>query len=180
MIRHPAVAVSPHTCYGATDLPLAGPLAPDVAHLAPLLPADASLFSSPLSRARLLADALGEPELDPRLREIDFGDWEMQPFDAIGRDALDRWASDPLGHRPPGGESAAEMAARAHDFLDDLRRRQLPGPIVIVAHGGPLRAITGHLLGLPPDRWLALDFAHARLSQLTLSPWGATLRRFNL
>ncbi len=60
LIRHPEVAVAPGTCYGASDVPLAAPIEAAVAYLQPLLPTDAALFASPLARARLLAEALGE------------------------------------------------------------------------------------------------------------------------
>ncbi|WP_374512009.1 alpha-ribazole phosphatase family protein [Niveibacterium sp.] len=179
LIRHPAVAVAPGTCYGASDVPLAAPVNDAAAHLRPLLPPDAALFASPLSRARLLAEALGEPVLDERLREISFGEWELQRYEAIGRAALDSWADDPLGHRPPGGESAADMAARVLTFLEELRAQKQGEAVVIVAHGGPLRAIAGRLLGLPPERWLALDFAHARLTRIRVEAWGTTLQLFN-
>jgi len=179
LIRHPEVAVAPGTCYGASDVPLAAPLDAAVAHLQPLLPADAALFASPLSRARLLAAALGEPAIDERLREISFGDWELQTYAAIGQAALDRWADDPLGHRPPGGESAADMSTRVLGFLDELLAQRTDEAVVIVAHGGPLRVIAGHLLGLPPERWLALDFAHARLTRIQVETWGSTLKLFN-
>lgn len=179
LIRHPAVAVAPGVCYGASDVPLAAPLDDAISHLQPQLPARARRYASPLSRARLLGEALGEISIDERLREMSFGEWEMQPYEAIGKDALDAWAGDPLGHRAPGGESAAEMAARALAFLADLQTRPAHDAVVVVAHGGPLRAIAGHLLGLPPERWLSLDFAHARLTHLQVEAWGCVLKRFN-
>ncbi|WP_341676015.1 alpha-ribazole phosphatase family protein [Niveibacterium sp. SC-1] len=178
LIRHPQAAVDPQVCYGRSDLPLAGPLAPEVQHLRALLPTDFALYTSPLQRCRLLAEQLGAPRSDPRLQEIDFGEWEMRRFEDIGVEALDRWAADPLGHRPPGGESALDMAARALSFLADIRAGTDP-TVVVVAHGGPLRALAGHLLGLPPERWLALDFAHARLTSLRLEESGPRLLGFN-
>jgi alpha-ribazole phosphatase len=179
LIRHPAAAVEPEVCYGASDLPLAGPLTPALRHLRALLPKDATIYSSPLQRALLLANRLGAAIVEPRLREIDFGEWELKRFGEIGVEALDRWASDPLGHRPPGGESALEMAARVLDFIHELRAEPQSAPVIIVAHGGPLRAILGHLLGLPQDRWLALEFECAKLSQLVITDYGVSLRLFN-
>lgn len=180
LIRHPAVAVAPQTCYGASDVPLAAPVDADAARLRALLPPDGTLYASPLTRARRLAEALGTPTIDARLREIDFGAWEQQHFDAIGAAALDAWAADPLDHRPPGGESARDMAQRVLAFLAEVTGRDAAAPLVIVAHGGPLRVIAGHLLGLPAERWIGLDFAYARLTQLAVAPWGASLKRFNI
>ena len=53
------------------------------------------------------------------------------------------------------------------------------GPVVVVAHGGPLRVITGHLLGLPAERWLGLDFACGQVTRLDVESWGVVLKWFN-
>jgi len=178
LIRHPRPDIAPGLCYGASDVGLAEPVAPVAARLRALLPADIPVYSSPLARALRLAEALGEPRIDPRLREIDFGAWELQPFDAL-RDELDAWADDPLGFRAPGGESALEMAARAHAALDDLLALHPGEAVAVIAHGGPLRAIAGRLLGLPQARWLGLDFAFGALTQLEVAAWGTVLKGFN-
>jgi alpha-ribazole phosphatase len=124
LIRHPPPAVAPGICYGATDLPLAEDPARYAAALRPLLPPAAPLFSSPLQRCRRLAEALHPaPIVDERLRELDFGDWEMQPWESLERSLLDAWAQDPLHFRPPGGEAVAALRARVADFLAELARR---------------------------------------------------------
>ncbi|MCB1907283.1 MAG: alpha-ribazole phosphatase family protein [Rhodocyclaceae bacterium] len=176
LIRHPRPDVPAGICYGRSDVGLAAPVDAEARRLAGLLPSGCAFVSSPLRRARLLAEALGPTRLEPRLSEMDFGDWELRPFDAL-RDELDAWAADPLGFRPPGGESAAQMAERARAAAAELLDHG--ATVAIVAHGGPLRAIAGDLLGLPAARWLALDFDFAALTELRVEPWGTTLRAFN-
>jgi alpha-ribazole phosphatase len=178
LIRHPRPAVAPGVCYGQTDLGLAESADAVAERLRPLLPADYALFASPLARARLLAEALGTPRLDPRLKEIHFGEWEGRSFDDIGQTALDAWVAEPLDFAPPGGESPRRMADRALDFLAGLRA-EAHAAAVVVAHGGPLRALAGELLGLPPERWLTLDFACGEVTRLDLHDWGTVLRWFN-
>jgi alpha-ribazole phosphatase len=178
LIRHPRPDVPPGVCYGQRDVGLAEPAAAVAERLRPLLPAGYALHASPLMRARLLAEALGTPQLDERLKEIHFGDWEGQPFDSLGA-ALDEWANDPLGFRAPGGESAREMSARVLHWLDALLAAAPPQPVVVVAHGGPLRVIAGHLLGLPAERWLGLDFACGQVTRLDVESWGVVLKWFN-
>ena len=178
LIRHPRPAVAPGICYGQTDLGLAESADAVAERLRPLLPADYALFASPLARARLLAEALGTPRLDPRLKEIHFGDWEGRSYDDIGQAALDAWVAEPLDFAPPGGESPRRMADRTLDFLAGLRAAA-PAAAVVVAHGGPLRALAGELLGLPPERWLTLDFACGEVTRLDLHDWGTVLRWFN-
>jgi len=177
LIRHPRPDVAPGLCYGRSDVGLAVPPEADARRLAALLPGGCAIHSSPLQRALRLAEALGPTRIDTRLAEIDFGEWEMQPYDGL-RAQLDAWAADPLGFRPPGGETAAEMAGRAQAACTEILR-QASGPVAIVAHGGPLRAIAGQLLELPQHRWLALDFDYAALTELRIESWGSVLRSFN-
>ncbi|ACR02355.1 MULTISPECIES: alpha-ribazole phosphatase family protein [Thauera] len=191
LIRHPRPAVEPGICYGQTDLGLAESPAAVAERLRPLLPESFALHASPLARARLLAESLGRPRLDERLKEIHFGDWEGRSFTDIGS-AIDDWAADPLGFRPPGGESPREMATRVLQWLAEhgLTPRTpdaagirasppLPDALVVVAHGGPLRAIAGHLLGMPPERWIGLDFGCGQVTRIDVEDWGTVLRWFN-
>lgn len=179
LIRHPRPDVAPGVCYGRTDLGLAESAIEVAARLRPQLPEHFVLHASPLQRARLLAEALGTPRIDARLQEMSFGDWEGRRFDEIGS-AIDAWADDPLGFRAPGGESAREMGARVLSWLSDLQAAEAsPEPVVVVAHGGPLRVIVGHLLGLPPERWLGLDFACGKATRIDVETWGASLKWFN-
>lgn len=228
LIRHPRPAVEPGICYGQTDVGLAESATEVATRLRPLLPESFALHASPLARARLLAEALGAPTLDDRLKEIHFGEWEGRSFADIGS-AIDDWAADPLGFRAPGGESPREMAARVLHWLEEISQgprsapraeaaagnggqtpisavgaglpangsapghsRASPRPqvgapqlggasehLVVVAHGGPLRAIAGHLLGLPPERWLGLDFGCGQVTRIDVESWGVVLKWFN-
>ena len=178
LIRHPRPAIEPGICYGQLDIGIAE-AAPEVAaRLRPLLPESYELHASPLMRARMLADELGAPRLDGRLKEIHFGDWEGRAFDDIGK-AIDDWVADPLGFHAPGGESAREMTTRVLHWLEELRAAAPAAPVVVVAHGGPLRVLAGHLLGLPPERWLGLAFDCGQVTRLDVESWGVALRWFN-
>lgn len=178
LIRHPKPDIAPGICYGQQDIGLTESATAVAERLRPLLPAEYALHASPLTRARLLAEALGEPRLDARLKEMSFGQWEGRPFDSLGS-ALDQWSRDPLGFRAPGGESAREMSARVLAWLDELMAAGPQQAVVVVAHGGPLRVIAGHLLGLPAERWLGLDFACGHTTRLDVAPWGVVLKWFN-
>lgn len=178
LIRHPRPAIEPGVCYGQLDIDIAELATVVGARLRPLLPERFALHASPLRRARLLAETLGEPLLDARLQEISFGQWEGMRFDDIGP-AIDDWAADPLHFHAPDGESAHQLSLRVLAWLEDLRRQPGELPQVIVAHGGPLRVLAGHLLGLPPERWLGLDFACGQVSRLDIEDWGTALRWFN-
>lgn len=177
LIRHPRPDVPAGVCYGQSDVGLAESAAEVAARLRAHLPDTFALHSSPLQRARRLASELGTPTLDARLKEVSFGAWEGRTFEAIG-DAIDEWSKDPMNFRPPDGETPLEMAARVREWMTDALDPAHEAH-VIVAHGGPLRVIAGHLLGLPPERWLTLDFACGQVTRLDVHGWGVTLKWFN-
>ena len=164
LIRHPRPLIADGVCYGQLDVDCEDPL-PLAARIAPLLPAGIPVFTSPLIRARRLAEALHPaPHVDTRLAEISFGDWEGKRWDDIARQQIDDWAADVLHFIPPGGESVAMLQARAIEFAGELTNiaRELPASAVaIVAHAGVLRALVGHWRRLSFAEWsrLAFDFA---------------------
>lgn len=146
-------------CYGATDLPLAEDAAEVATRLRPLLP-EAPVFSSPLARCRALAERLHEaPVFDERLRELDFGDWEMRSWESLDRAALDAWAADPLGFAPPGGESVAGLRARVRSFLEGLS-----GDVILVAHAGVMKLCAAELAGVPSDEWFGMRFHYGSVT----------------
>lgn len=167
LIRHPAVAVAPGICYGRCDVALREPVDALGAELRTQLPAEFTLLSSPLARCRLLAEALGQPRYDPRLRELDFGAWEMQAWESIARPLIEAWAADPLDFRGHGGESVRQMATRAIAALQEALAGEARA-LVIVAHAGPLRALAGHLQGMPAATWMQLELPYGALRALAI------------
>lgn len=180
LIRHPAPQVAAGICYGRSDLSLAEDVAAAAARvraqlatqlatqlgtqLRPQLP----VYTSPLQRCRQLAEALhSAPRSDPRLQEMDFGAWEMQPWQDIQREALDGWAADPLGYVPPQGESVGQLLARVNDFVTETRQAGLPGAI-LVTHAGVIKVLVGLARGLPARQWLALKFDYESVIQVTI------------
>ena len=163
LIRHPKPVIETGICYGRLDVDAHAPQT--VADcIKPLLPADVLVFSSPLRRARQLAEALHpSPVIDQRLCEIDFGDWEGRAWDDIERDALDAWAADVTGFVPPGGESVAQLQERVIDFATSLAAQPA---VALVAHAGVLRALVGHWLQLPVAEWTQLQFDFGSLTTL--------------
>lgn len=162
LVRHPPPAVAAGICYGHTDLPLAADPASSAVRLRAQLPAGLPVFSSPLQRCRLFAEALHPtPIVDDRLRELDFGDWEMRPWDSIDRALLDVWAEDPLLFAPPGGESVSAMRERVSSFLDSLA-----ADAILVTHGGVMKICACLLAGISSEDWLGLRFDYGSVAMI--------------
>lgn len=159
LVRHLPPLVEAGVCYGRTDL------ATDAAAQALALPAlraalpKAPIYSSPLQRCAVLAEALGNPVFDARLAELDFGAWEMQRWDDIARSEIDAWAADVAMYRPGGGESVADMAGRVAGFYADLRATSVPDAIV-VCHAGTIRLCMAQHSGLGVEQMATAAATH--------------------
>ena len=167
------VEVCPHTMESAR---------PTYAALARRLPRPASWIVTPLSRTRRTAQAIfaaGYPEAEwrvaPDLIEQNMGDWqglahaEVPPL--LSLPAHPFW---PLAaqERPPGGESMAEVVLRVGTALERLASAHEGEDVVIVSHGGAIRAAVGHALGVGPESALHLSVHNLALTRLERHPRG--------
>jgi alpha-ribazole phosphatase len=148
LVRHPQPLVAAGVCYGSTDLAIApGQLEQTLAALQ--LPAGLPIYSSPLRRcAELAARLTPTPRYDARLVEMHFGAWEMQPWDAIPRAAIDAWAADMVHYRPGGGDSVLQMAERIAAFHADIQRQH--DAAIVICHAGAMRLLAASHAGLSP------------------------------
>ncbi len=133
------------------------------------------LYSSDLRRAIKTAEIIGadrglKPEPSPQLREINFGVWEGLRYEEIMAsygDELRRWYDDPFLYAPPEGEDLRQVFTRVQSFLSGLwNREDGEGAFVVVSHGGAIRSILHHYLGLGKNRFFELPVDNAAVSLL--------------
>ena len=119
-----------------------------------------------LDTAVALGDRSGQPvSIDTRLRETHLGDWQGMTHvevDDVSPGARLAWRDD-ARWAPHGGESRVDVADRSVPLVRELVAQQVgwgvedpDRPVVLVAHGGLIAALTGVLLGLPVDNWPVL------------------------
>lgn len=128
------------------------------------------IVSSDLSRAHDTAVILGqrigsEVRVDERLRETHLGDWQgltHEQIDSAAPGARLAWRDD-ARWAPHGGESRVDVVGRSLPLITELVAGQSEWgldepdrPVVLVAHGGLIAALTARLLGLPVDNWPVL------------------------
>jgi len=115
---------------------------PEATALGPLLCSD---LSRSLETATVLGRRLGlEPETDPRLRELDIGEWSgcvREEIEARDGDLLVRFEAEDPDARPPGGETRREIRERAHAVMSEFAQRYAESRILIVTHRGLIRAL---------------------------------------
>jgi glucosyl-3-phosphoglycerate phosphatase len=146
-----------------------------------------TIVSSDLRRALDTAVVLGERSglpvlVDTRLRETHLGDWQgltHLEVDAAAPGARLAWREN-ARWAPHGGESRVDVAARSMPLVAELITEQSEWgvdepdrPVVLVAHGGLIAALTAALLGIPVDNWPILG-GMGNASWVQLSGHGET------
>lgn len=137
----------------------------------------AAVVASPLVRtqqtAALVADALGLPvQIEPDLRETDFGDWEGCTFAEVQQRwprEMDAWLADPAV-APPFGESFVETAVRVRQARDRVLASYGGQVVVLVSHVTPIKTLLRMALDAPPS---ALHRMHLDLASLSRVQWFA-------
>lgn len=114
-----------------------------------------AIYASDLSRARETAEIVGarlgvEVRVDERLRERGFGAWEgLHDHEVEERfaDALRRMR-DGDGCGANDAEPYEAFATRVGEFVEDVVRRHRDEEVLVVAHGGTVRAVHALAEGL--------------------------------
>lgn len=175
---------------GQTDVPLNQTGIQQVQQVAKRISAEKIdlIYSSDLSRAvetaKIIRAAGVKPtlQIDPRLREVNFGDWEGLTYNEIKEkypDSLASWERDVYGSSPPNGETLEDLAKRVQSFLDDLLQKYTDEIVLVVAHGGVLQVLVCLALKLPPMMYWQFYLATASLSKISFYPAGAILSLLN-
>jgi broad specificity phosphatase PhoE len=187
LIRHAIVAeASRAMLYGTMDVPLCPESlieqVPLHRALAEHLPRPATWLVTALSRTTRTAEAIfaaGYPRqtlvVEPALNEQSLGEWQGLPHAELpARLALPPHAFWPLGgtERPPGGESMQDVISRVGPCLERLARLHAGGEVVVVSHGGAIRAAVAHALSIAPDNALHLSVQNLSLTRLERLPEG--------
>jgi alpha-ribazole phosphatase len=172
--------------YGIMDVPLCETSlleqAPMYRALAGRLPRPAAWKVTPLSRTHRTAEAIfaagyprSKPEIEPDLIEQSLGEWQGLPHAELpARLSLPKHAFWPLAgnERPPGGETMADVIDRVGVALERLAAQHPEEDVVIVSHGGTVRAAVAHCLRIGPDNALHLTVQNLSLTRIERSPEG--------
>ncbi|MCX5819376.1 MAG: histidine phosphatase family protein [Deltaproteobacteria bacterium] len=172
---------------GRTDAPLSAEGRRQASDLAGSLARlnGSHFLASPLRRTRETAEiTLGADrafEIDENLREIDFGRWEGMSFAEIAAAdpaAVDRWAALDRDFTFPDGEGIRAFRERIGAAAE--RIATIPaGTVVLFAHGGVIRFLICHFLGLPDRHHLLFDIRPASISEIRIDGGGGVLTRLN-
>ena len=141
------------------------------------------IYSSPLDRALFTAHTIAELSFSkadvialPELQEINFGTWEGHSIEALQteqRELFSKWRADPFFNMPPGAETWEKLFARltraVKIILDGSQKN-----IVVVSHGGIMRALYAVLLGFNPHKVWNNEISNCAMSGVEMRsgrPW---------
>lgn len=176
LVRHASVPDNLEGRYiGSTDVALGPQGLREAERLAAVLSHDSfeRVWCTPLQRGRQTAEKIAggrSVEFLDELREIDFGRWERRTFEAIAREdpqRVNQWAQCSDRFAFPGGESIAEFQTRVERVAARMIAEDASS-ILVVAHGGVLRHLICHFLGISANRSLAFQMPPASIARLDL------------
>lgn len=165
---------------GRSDVPLNAAGREQAARLAAALSSRRldAVYSSTLSRcldtARALAQRQGlEVCPDPRLNEIDQGEWEGVVATRIAEtypDLFRRWSEDPRTVRPPGGESIRQVHDRVISAIEEIVGTHPGGTVCLVTHKTAIVVARCHYRGLDLPEEMGKMPANAAWESLEIAP----------
>ena len=175
LIRHTTPNVSRDICYGQTDLDVVSTFEEEANQIRALLPdlEAVPFYSSPLLRCKKLAHYLKGEQIifDDRLKEMNFGDWEMMPWADINPEKLQLWMKSFVETRTPNGECQKDVYARVVSFWEELISQAHP-TVAVVAHYGILQSLVAYLLQTPLEKAFRIELGYGAMIRIHLGEKG--------
>jgi len=171
LIRHTTPDIELIYCYGQTDLDVAETFVDEASRAKSLLPdfKDVKVYSSPLIRCKKLAEFLKLADIvyEDRIKEFHFGDWEMVPWKDLKSLEFEEWVKDFVNIKAPAGESFLEMHDRVMEFFNEMLLQD-NSDVVIVCHGGVIRAVLANILHMPLKYMFHMNIDYGAVSKIVL------------
>ncbi len=186
LIRHGQTIAPAGVMLGATDVALSPVGRQQAVNLAQRIPENIFCLCSPMLRAKQTLEHLlergemfSEVVFDERLREMNFGDWEMQTFSEItaGEADISGWLKY-LDFTFPGGESVPDFVQRVKSVLDELQAGERD-EVILICHGGVIRTMICLALNLDPQKYLLFQVDYCSWSILDMYSEGGILKTLN-
>jgi alpha-ribazole phosphatase len=132
------------------------------------------IITSPLQRCAKFAEDMhhqyDSPLItDPGFLEMDFGDWDGRSFEDLRAEDPDLFSKiwrEPNKYNPPNGESFIDFSVRISSAWESVVQQHSGKHILIVCHGGVIRALLGHIMQTPLTALSRIDVPYACLSRI--------------
>lgn len=172
LIRHTPVNVEEGVCYGFSDVDIMENHNTDFKEIKQKLCdlKNAKIYSSPSKRCKLLASHLSEtdPTMDERIKELNFGDWEMKKWTDIDEEKAKAWGDNFVTTPTPNGEAYIDLHKRALLFFNELLKNDTETAIV-VTHGGVIRSILSYIMDFPLENSFKLQIDYSSVTKIVFN-----------
>lgn len=171
LIRHTAPAIAKGICYGQSDVDVMPSFEKEMQQIQQQLPNDIhnyTVYASPLRRCEKLAQTLFTTVVfDNRLKELNFGDWELQKWNEINQEELTLWMDNFVTEKTKNGESYLDLHQRTTNFIADLQQQNIQKAIV-VTHAGVMRSLWAYTNDIPLEKSFELPLNYGELLKIIL------------
>ncbi|MCB1948004.1 MAG: alpha-ribazole phosphatase family protein [Burkholderiales bacterium] len=145
------------------------------------------IISSPLLRCQAFAVALGNRHnisvaIEPRLREVGFGEWEGLSHDTVKKERIDEYRAflkDPVHRRPEGAEVLGNFIQRVASAYEDVITHHHGKRCLIVTHAGVIRAIIARVVNADPVGLYRIKINNGGITRIRHTETGDMLECLN-
>lgn len=182
LLRHGEIA-TPGILAGKTDVALSELGGKQLSQTSDSLKNISRCISSPLVRCHKWAKQYCQQqnlslEVENNLRELDFGDWDGQRYQALWK--MDNQSSisgigdfwqNPWQHQPPNGETMESFVNRVDGWWQDYLTTNILQNTLVVTHAGVIKHLLARVLNLPIpgiEHLSSIDVPYASLIKISL------------
>lgn len=180
VIRHTAVENPENLCYGFAEMSLRKGYVEDFKTLEIDKDYDV-IVSSPSERCCLLAEFFKfDYQTDERLREMNFGSWELKKWTEIPEEEINPWYKDFVSVKASGGENLLEMQTRVLSFWQDLIDKKSMEKVLIITHAGVIRLILQAVLQFPLENMFTIQIDYGKKVIIHFNEGFFSVRKVNI
>ncbi|PHR84837.1 MAG: histidine phosphatase family protein [Colwellia sp.] len=117
-------------------------------------------------------------EVDSKLREMDFGDWDGKRYQALWKmdeqsatSAIGNFWQNPWQHQPPNGETMDSFVSRVDNWWQDYCADSQLHNTLVFTHAGVIKHILARILHLPIPgtvHMASIDVPYASVIKISL------------
>ncbi len=173
LLRHTSLDVEPDTFYGQSDVDVGKTFLDEVVNIKKklkylgVLKLETKVITSPLQRCKKLTEKLTNNfKTDVRLKELNFGDWEMLRVDEITKKELEKWNDNLMNFKIPNGESNKMFFNRVSSFCDDYIYSE--ENLFLICHAGTINCIISYLTNVPFEQLVNENWKRIKYGSITI------------
>lgn len=169
-IRHTTPKIAKGICYGQSDIDVTNTFEKEASEIVTQLgrqDSETVIYSSPLVRCKKLANKLSNNIIfDERLKELNFGDWELKEWNDINQHEMSLWMKDFVNVAVTNGESYIDLHKRSTDFLKEIVSKNHK-KVIIITHAGVIRSLYSYINNTPLEKSFDLKLNYGQLLKVT-------------